>query len=218
MSAIRVLLAEDHTLVRKGLRALLDAEPDIEVVGEAADGRAAVEQVGQLQPDLVLMDLSMPSLNGLEATRQIRRRCPKVQVVVLTMHADEEYIFQILRAGAAGYVVKKAAPSELIAAIQTVYRGETYLSPAVSRTVIQEYIRRAAAMEEADDDNRLTPREREVLQLIAEGRANREIAALLHLSVKTVETHRANLMAKLDRHSVAALTQYAIRKGVIDPA
>ncbi len=216
-AVVRVLLAEDHTLVRKALRSLLEAETDIEVVGEAEDGREAVEQVGQLHPDLVLMDISMPSLNGLEATRQIRQRFPEVKVLVLTMHADEEHIFQILRAGASGYVVKKAAPSELISAIQTVYRGDTFLSPSVSRTVVQEYIRWAEAMEGEDDYSRLTPREREVLQLIAEGHSNREMAGMLHISVKTVEGHRANLMDKLDLHSTAELTQYAIRKGVICP-
>ena len=212
---IRVLLAEDHTIVRKGLRSLLDGEADIEVVGEAADGREAVGKVQLLLPDVVLMDIAMPALNGLEATRQIRHRFPEVKVLILTMHANEEYIFQILRAGASGYVVKQAAPTELISAIHAACRGESFLSPSISRTVIEEYIQQAKATAGEDSLDKLTPREREVLQLIAEGHPNREIAEVLHISVKTVETHRANLMNKLDLHSAAELTQYAIRKGVI---
>jgi two-component system response regulator NreC len=215
MNKIRVLLAEDHTIVRKGLRSLLDGEAGIEVIGEAEDGREAVEKVGQLLPDVVLMDITMPSLNGLEATRQIKKRFPEVKVVILTMHANEEYIFQILRAGASGYLVKQAAPTELLSAIQAAYRGESFLSPSISRKVIEEYIQQAEATAEKDTYDQLTDREREVLQLIAEGHPNREIAELLHISVKTVGTHRANLMDKLDIHSTAELTQYAIRKGVI---
>ena len=215
MNKIRVLLAEDHTIVRKGLRSLLDGEAGIEVIGEAEDGREAVEKVGQLLPDVVLMDITMPSLNGLEATRQIKKRFPEVKVVILTMHANEEYIFQILRAGASGYLVKQAAPTELLSAIQAAYQGESFLSPSISRKVIEEYIQQAEATAEKDSYDQLTDREREVLQLIAEGHPNREIADLLHISVKTVETHRANLMDKLDVHSTAELTQYAIRKGVI---
>ncbi len=216
MNKIRVLLAEDHTIVRKGLRSLLDGEAGIEVIGEAENGREAVEKVQQLLPDVVLMDIAMPGLNGLEATRQIKKRFPEVQVLILTMHANEEYIFQILRAGASGYVVKQAAPTELISAIRAAYRGDSFLSPSISRTVIQEYIRQAEATAEKDSYDQLTTREREVLQLIAEGHSNREIADLLHISIKTVETHRANLMDKLDIHSTAELTQYAMRKGVIE--
>ena len=215
MNKIRVLLAEDHTIVRKGLRSLLDGEAGIEVIGEAEDGREAVEKVQQLLPDVVLMDIAMPGLNGLEATRQIKKRFPEVKVVILTMHANEEYIFQILRAGASGYLVKQAAPTELLSAIQAAYQGESFLSPSISRKVIEEYIQQAEATAENDSYDQLTDREREVLQLIAEGHPNREIAELLHISVKTVETHRANLMDKLDIHSTAELTQYAIRKGVI---
>ena len=215
MNKIRVLLVEDHTIVRKGLRSLLDGEAGIEVIGEAEDGREAVEKVQQLLPDVVLMDIAMPGLNGLEATRQIKKRFPEVQVLILTMHANEEYIFQILRAGASGYVVKQVAPTELISAIRAAYRGESFLSPSISKKVIQEYIRQAEAMGEENSYDRLTDREREVLQLIAEGHSNREIAELLHISAKTVQTHRAHLMDKLDIHSTAELTQYAIRKGVI---
>jgi two-component system response regulator NreC len=215
MSTIRVLLAEDHTIVRKGLRSLLDGEAGIQVVGEAADGREAVSKVGQLLPSIVLMDIAMPGLNGLEATRQIRKQFPKVKVLILTMHADEEYILQILQAGAHGYVVKQAAPEELVSAVQAVCRGELFLSPSISRTVIQEYIRQAEAMAGQDSYDLLTPREHEVLQLITEGYPPRKIAERLCISVKTVETHRAHLMHKLDAHSTADLTRYAIRKGII---
>jgi two-component system response regulator NreC len=216
MSAIRVLLAEDHTIVRKGLRALLDDEVDIEVIGEAQDGRDAVQMVDQLRPDVVLMDISMPGLNGLEATRQIRAQFPDARVLVLTRHANKEYVYQGLRAGASGYVVKQAAPTELVLAIQAVHRGDTFLSPSISGKVVEEYIQRAEAMVSSEDSyDRLTPREREILQLIAEGHTSPEIAEMLHISVKTVGHHRTNLMNKLDIHSAAELTQYAIRKGVI---
>jgi DNA-binding NarL/FixJ family response regulator len=214
VNRISVLLAEDHAIVRKGLRSLLAAEVDIEVIGEAADGREAIEMASKLRPNIVVMDITMPGLNGLEATRQIKHRLPEVQVVVLTMHTAEEYIFQILRAGASGYVVKRAAPSELISAVRAAYRGESFLSPSVSRTVIEEYVRKAGALVEGDSYEELTPREREVLQLIAEGHSTRGIAELLCLSAKTVQSHRANLMRKLGIYTTAELTQYAIRKGV----
>ncbi|TKJ31282.1 MAG: DNA-binding response regulator [Chloroflexi bacterium B3_Chlor] len=215
MNRIRVLLAEDHTIVRKGLRSLLDAEAGIEVVGEARDGRDAVRKVQLLSPDVVVMDIAMPGLNGLEGTRQIRKRFPEVKVLILTMHTDEEYVLQVLAAGASGYVVKQAAPRELVSAIQAVHQGDSFLSPSISRKVVEAYIRQAEAMAEEDSYRRLTEREREVLQLIAEGHSTREISQLLYISVKTVETHRAHLMDKLDIHSIAELTQYAIRKGVI---
>jgi two-component system response regulator NreC len=215
MRFIRVLLAEDHTIVRQGLRSLLDDEADIEIVGEAEDGQQAIELAQRLLPDVVLMDITMPVLNGLEATRQIKKSFPQVKVLVLTVHSTEEYIFQILRAGASGYVVKQAAVSELVQAIRTVYQGDSFLSPSISRQAIEEYGRRAEAMEDKYD--RLTDREREVLQLIAEGRTNREIAQLLHVTVKTVEAHRAHVMDKLNLHSTAELTKYALRKGIINP-
>jgi len=215
MNEIRVLLAEDHTIVRKGLRSLLDAEAGIEVVGEAGDGREAVRKVQQLSPDIVVMDIAMPGLNGLEGTRQIRKRFPEVKVVILTMHTDEEYILQILASGASGYVVKQAAPRELVSAIQSVHRGGSFFSPSISKKIVEGYIRQAEATVEANSYQKLTEREREVLQLIAEGHSTREIGQLLHISGKTVETHRAHLTDKLDIHSVAELTQYAIRKGVI---
>jgi DNA-binding NarL/FixJ family response regulator len=216
VARIRVLLAEDHTIVRKGLRALLDDESEIEVVGEAGDGRDAVQQVVRLRPDVVLMDITMPLLNGVEATRQIKAQAPEVQVLGLTRHENEEYIYQLLRAGAAGYVVKQAAPAELVEAIRAVTQGETYLSPSINPGVVEAYIRQAKEMVKKGTDERLTSREREVLQLVAEGRTNREIAQVLSISVKTVEHHRANLMSKLELYSAAELTQYAIRTGVIE--
>jgi two-component system response regulator NreC len=217
MKKIRVLLAEDHTIVRKGLRSILDAEDSIEVVGEAEDGRAAVEAVEHLRPDVVLMDISMPGLNGLEATRQIKHRAPHIRVLVLTMHTNEKYILQILQAGASGYLVKQAAVEELISAIQAVHRGDAFLSPSISKKVVQRYVLQGQAMAEEDSYELLTPREREVLQLIAEGHTNRDISEILHISIKTVEVHRANLMKKLDLHSAAELTRYAIGKGIISP-
>lgn len=212
---IKVLLVDDHTIVRKGLRALLDAEPDIEVIGEAETGREALQRAHELLPDIVLMDISMPDMNGAEATRQIRHRLSSVKVLVLSMHADEEFVFQLLRAGASGYLIKKAATEELIFAIKTVFQGHSFLSPAISSTVIDAYVRRAGEMTAEDRYEILTEREREILQLVAEGRTSREISELLHITTRTVETHRANLMAKLDIHTVAELTKYAIRRGII---
>ena len=215
MSKIRVLLAEDHAIVREGLRRLLEAEADIEVVGEAADGHEAVEKAQELTPDVVVMDISMPRLNGLEATRRIKKQVPQVKVLILTVHKTDEYIFPILHAGASGYVVKDAAPEDLISAIRAANEGEPFLSPVISKRVVEEFVRRGEAMTEEDDYARLTNREREVLQLIAEGNSNRQIARSFTISVRTVETHRAHIMDKLGIRTTAELTQYAIRKGVI---
>jgi len=215
MSKIKILLAEDHTIVRKGIRSLLDSEHDMEVVGEAENGREAVEKTAQLCPDIVLLDHTMPVLNGLEATRQIRKFYPAVKLLILTMHTNEEYIFQYLQAGAAGYLVKQSAPTDLVAAIHAVYQGQSFLSPVISKTVIDEYLRQTATLHSHDSDDKLTPREREVLQLLAEGCSNRKIAEQLQLSVKTVGVHRLNLMEKLDIHDITELTKYAIRKGMI---
>ena len=215
MSKIRVLLAEDHTIVRKGIRSLLDDEPSIEVVGEAANGREAVAQAEALSPDIVVMDHTMPLLNGLEATRQLRKLLPHIHVLILTMHTNEEYVFRFLQAGAAGYLVKQTAPTDLITAIRTIYAGDSFLSPTISRAVIDEYLRASEASGRAALDSLLTEREREVLQLVAEGLSNQEIAGQLQISAKTVGVHRLNLMQKLDLHNLADLTKYAIRMGII---
>ncbi len=214
MAPIRILLADDHTIVRKGIRSLLDREPSFEVVGEAENGREAVDKTLELNPDVVLLDHTMPLLNGLEALRQIKRLRPETRVIVLTMHTNEEYIFQFLQAGAEGYLVKQTAPTDLVEAIRAVHAGQSFLSPAISRTVIDEYVRRAAPTR-VDSLDKLTDREREVLQLLAEGYTASEIAAMLHISVKTVGVHRMNLMQKLELNNNADLIKFALRKGII---
>lgn len=217
MTRTKVILADDHTIVRKGLRSLLDAERDMNVIGEAGDGREAIELVAQLKPHIVVMDIGMPLLNGLEATRRILKKHPETKVLILTMHTNEEYVFEILRAGASGYIVKKAAPTELVAAIRAIREGESFLSPSISKKVIDEYVQRAGEENRGEDAFEfLTNREREVLQLIAEGHSTRGIAEKLFVSVKTVEAHRSNLLKKLDLHGTADLTRYAIRKGIVD--
>ncbi|MBE7473711.1 MAG: DNA-binding response regulator [Anaerolineae bacterium] len=215
MHPIKILLADDHTIVRKGIRSLLDGEADIEVVDEAENGREVLEKVEKLLPDIVLMDSTMPVLNGLEATRQLTKRFPQVKVLVLTMHTNEEYILQFLQAGASGYLVKQSAPQELVSAIQSVHRGDIFLSPAISRTIVEEYIRQAKISDKEDRYDQLTDREREVLQLIVEGFSNREIAERLNISLKTAGVHRINLMHKLNIHNLTELTKFAIRKGII---
>lgn len=215
MNKIRVLLADDHTILRDGIRALLDDQADIEVIGEAEDGLSTVKMVAKLKPDVVIMDIAMPMLNGLEATRQIQRDYPQVRVLILTMHENEEYIRQVLAAGALGYVLKDAAAHDLLGAIRAVYRGEAVLSPAITRLVIEDYLR-WGDIRPADISNGLTPREREILQLIAEGYTNKEIAEILSLSVKTIQSHRSNLMSKLDLHDRGELIKYAIQKKIID--
>jgi DNA-binding NarL/FixJ family response regulator len=213
LNTVRVLLADDHTLVRAGLRKLLESIPAMEVVGEAGDGLALLELAERLRPDVVLMDIAMPGLNGLEATGRISRTWPEVRVLILSMHQNAEYVRQALRQGAAAYLLKDAAPLELELALAAVLRGETYLSPAVSKGVVSDYVQRLRSDEPAEDA--LTPRQREVLQLIAEGHSTKEIARRLDLSVKTVETHRTQLMRQLDIHEVAGLVRYAIRSGLV---
>jgi DNA-binding NarL/FixJ family response regulator len=213
LNTVRVLLADDHTLVRAGLRKLLESIPAMEVVGEAGDGLALLELAERLKPDVVLMDIAMPGLNGLEATGRISRTWPEVRVLILSMHQNAEYVRQALRQGAAAYLLKDAAPLELELALAAVLRGETYLSPAVSKGVVSDYVQRLRSDEPAEDA--LTPRQREVLQLIAEGHSTKEIARRLDLSVKTVETHRTQLMRQLDIHEVAGLVRYAIRSGLV---
>jgi DNA-binding NarL/FixJ family response regulator len=213
MSNTKILLVEDHIVVRQGIKALLSDEPDIEIVGEADNGREALPLVSKLQPDVVLMDISMPGLNGIEATRQIRQRYADVKVVILSMHANEEYVFQVLRAGASGYVLKQSDSSEVLTAIRAALAGGSFLSPPISRAVIDDYVHRAEARGREDDMDLLTSREREVLQLLAEGASNREIAEQLSISIKTVETHRSNMMNKLAVKSKTDLVKYALRKG-----
>jgi DNA-binding NarL/FixJ family response regulator len=212
---IRVILADDHRMMREGIRALLDRHANIEVVGEAKDGREAVLLTARLKPDVVVMDVSMPLLNGIEATRQIRRDCPETRVLILTVHENEEFVAQSLSAGAGGYIIKRAAADELVTAIDAVYRSEAYLHPAIAKAVIRDYVRWVEAGHEASARDILTGREREVLQLIAEGYTNREIADILHLSIKTVQNHRSKIMSKLDLHDRGELIKYAIQQGII---
>lgn len=216
MSPIRLLIADDHAIVRAGIRLLLETQEDMAVVGEAADGTAAIQLARELHPDVLLMDIAMPGLNGLEATRHVRREAPQTQVLVLTMHENERYFYEALRAGASGYVVKGAPPVDLLAAIRAVAQGQAYLQPSLARTLLDDYVKRTREGEDREQYDRLTDREREVLRLIAEGQTAKEVADLLGISANTVERHRANIMAKLDLHTRAALVKYAIRKGLIE--
>ncbi|MGI8906139.1 MAG: response regulator [Candidatus Sumerlaeaceae bacterium] len=215
MKPIRLVLADDHTLVRSGIRMLLNHIRDVEVVGEAHDGRDAIATVKALKPDVVLMDISMSGMNGLEATGRIVKEFANVRVLILSMHSDEAYVLRALRAGASGYLLKDAASSELEFALQTVAKGKQYLSPSISKGVIDSCLKQLPAGSAAEE--KLTPRQREILQLIAEGHSTKEIAYLLNISGKTVETHRAQLMARLDIRDVAGLVRYAMREGIITP-
>jgi DNA-binding NarL/FixJ family response regulator len=214
MEKIRVLIAEDHTIVRQGLTALLRSDPDIEVVGEASDGLEAIELAKKLIPDLILMDVAMKNLNGIEATRKIKKLFPHTKVLVLTMYDNEECIFQILKAGASGYLIKDSAMTELITAIKAIRLGDSYLSPSISKKVIDEYILHAEMGEKKSLDDLLSGREREILQLIAEGRSIPQIATLLCISRKTVEAHKTHIMEKLSIHDKVGLVKYAIRTGL----
>jgi DNA-binding NarL/FixJ family response regulator len=209
MNRHRVLLADDHALVRAGLRALLDRIPNVEVVGEAEHGAEAVKLAAQLRPDVVMMDVSMPILNGIEATRRMVKLRPRPRVLVLSMHEDTEYVRMAMNAGASGYLLKTAPRRELELALAAVIRGETWISPSIAHSVVDDIGRRAPHHDE------LTPRQREILQLIAEGHTTKQIARRLHIGVKTVETHRAQLMERLDIHNIAGLVRYAIRSGII---
>ncbi len=213
MKTVRVLLADDHKLVRAGIRSLLETLDDVEVVGEAVDGRAALELIGQGFPDIVLMDIAMPGLNGLEAVSQISERFPFVNVIVLSMYTNEEYVLRALRDGAAGYLAKDCGPEELSMAIRSVSQGQKYLCPKVSK-LIAEYVQRSERQNQSPFDS-LSPRQREVLQLIAEGHTTQQIAQILEIHSKTVETHRRNLMNHLDIHDIAGLVRYAVRVGLI---
>jgi len=215
MSAIRILLAEDHAVMRTGLRLVLERQADFQVIGEASDGREAVNLAQKERPDVAVMDIGMPNLNGIEATRQICLSLPDCAVVILSMHSDEGYVLRALKAGAKGYLLKESAETDLIAAVRAVQAGKAFFSPAVSRMLVEDYVRQLQDREIEDSYELLTTREREVLQLIAEGRSNKEIAQRLNLSLYTVESHRGNLMEKLNLHTVPELILYAVRKGVI---
>lgn len=212
----RLAIAEDHTILREGLRALLISEPDFNVVCEAGDGRDAIQCVGEHQPDLILMDLSMPRMNGLEAIKEIKKRSRATMVIALTVHKSEEYILATLQAGADGYVLKDTTHSELVSAIRHVLSGKRYLSPGVSEKVIEGYLEEKRVVKTRTAWDTLTKREREILKLIAEGYKNKEIAEYLCVSLKTVEKHRTNLMKKLDIHNVATLTAFAMEKGLVN--
>jgi two-component system, NarL family, response regulator NreC len=215
MDTVRIFLADDHTLVRQGLRKILEAHPGWVVVGEAADGHEAVRQVLELKPDLVIVDLAMPRLNGIDATLQIVRRLTSVRVLVLSMHADEVYVTRALKAGAHGYLLKESADTDLFRAVAALTQNKSFFSPAVSRVMLDDYVRQLAERGITDRYDTLSEREREVFQLIAEGHVNKAIAELLHLSPSTVETHRARIMEKLDVHSASEIVLYAVRKGII---
>jgi two-component system response regulator NreC len=215
VATVRILLADDHALVREGLRKIIEGHPGLEVIAEAPDGREAVRQALELKPDLVILDLAMPQLSGVDAIQQIVRRQPSTRVLVLSMHADEVYVTRALKAGAHGYLLKDSAGNDLIRAIVAVTQHKSFFSPAVSRVMLNDYVRQLAERGITDRYDTLSEREREVFQLIAEGRANKEIAEILHLSPSTVETHRARIMEKLDVHSAVEIVLYAVRKGVI---
>lgn len=212
----RIVVADDHTLIRRGIVGLLNAQPDMEVVGEASNGREALDSAVRLSPDVVLMDIGMPGTNGLEATREIRKQVPAAQVLILTVHDREDYLFQALRAGASGYILKGADVQDLLTAVRSVKIGQIYLYPTVTKKLLADYLRRAETGEDRASFDGLTEREREVLQLIAGGKTTPEIAQDLHLSPHTVQTHREHIMEKLNLHRKADLIKYAIRSGLVD--
>ncbi len=223
MSAIKLLLVDDHEIVRAGLRMLFQAEKDIEIIGEASSGEAALEMLESIQPDVVLMDVVMEGVNGIEATRRIKERFPQIAILGLTMHEDQQYFFKMLQAGASGYVPKRAAPDDLVSAIHTVYHGEVFLYPSLAKYLVEDFLqRRSGGMMAAPPTGskmercpELTPRECEVLLKIADGKTNREIAETLDISVKTVDRHRENIMRKLELHSRVELVKFAISQGLI---
>lgn len=215
MKKLRILLADDHIVMRTGLRALLERQPNLEIVGESENGREAIELVSSLRPDVVVMDVGMPVLNGIEATKTIVTQHPNVAVVILSMYVDESYIMRALKAGARGYLLKDSAPADLIGAIQAVSQNRSFFSPKVSRILAEDYVRVLKQKGAVDSYDLLTSREREILQLIAEGKANKEVAAALNISPYTVETHRSHILEKLNLHNPAELILYAVRKGLI---
>jgi DNA-binding NarL/FixJ family response regulator len=221
MQTYKVFLADDHTLVRAGIRSLLEGINGFEVVAEADNGRDALKLIEKHNPDLVLLDIAMPELNGLEVASRLHKEHPEISVIILSMHSNEEYVLQALRAGASGYLLKDSAPTELELALRSVSRGETYLSPSISKHVVDDYLRRVSnkSMDISKDSGiqELTPRQREILQLIAEGNSTKEIAQKLIVSVKTIESHRIQLMERLGIHDIAGLVRYAIRMGIVSP-
>jgi DNA-binding NarL/FixJ family response regulator len=212
---MKILLADDHKVLRSGLRRILEEQPDLEVVGEAGDGREAVDLASSLQPDIVVMDIAMPQMNGMEATRQIVLRNPRINVLILSMYSDENYIVQVLRAGARGYLLKDSAEDDLINAVRSVNSGQPFFSPRIAKLLVGDSMQRLRDEAASDTYELLTPREREVLQLIAEGKSNKEVATALFVSPTTIETHRARIMDKLDLHSTAEIVLYAVRKGIV---
>ncbi len=216
MSNIRIVLVDDHDIVRSGLKMLLQAQADIEIVGEAESGEQATEICQQVQPDVVIMDITLPGMSGLEATRQLKQHHPNIAILALTIHEGEQYFFEMLNAGASGYVPKRAAPTDLVAAIRAVSAGEVYLHPTVAKALVNDYLKRVQAGYDSTSYDGLSQREQEVLKLIAEGLMNREIAEKLNISVRTVERHRENIMSKLNLHTRAELVRYAADKGLLD--
>jgi DNA-binding NarL/FixJ family response regulator len=215
MGRLKLLLGDDHTLVRHGLRKILEERQEWEVVAEAEDGRTAVKKALAINPDVAILDIGMPQLNGIDATRQIVNKAPDVKVLILSMHADESYVVRALHAGAKGYLLKDSAAKDLLRAVAAVAEGQSFFSPAVSQMMLDDYVRRVATGTGADRYETLSDREREVFQLVAEGRSNKEVAELLSISAATVETHRARILQKLDVHNAAELVLYAVRRGVI---
>jgi len=212
---IRIIVADDHAVMRRGLRLILEQQVDFQVLGEANDGREAMSMAESLKPDVAVLDITMPNLNGIEAARQISAKHPGVAIVILSMHADEGYVLRALKAGARGYLLKESPEADFIQAVRAVSEGKAFFSPAVSRMLVEDYVRQLQDKDIEDSYELLTPREREILQLIAEGKSNKDVANLLNLSLYTVETHRGNMLEKLNLHSVPELILYAVRKGVI---
>jgi RNA polymerase sigma factor (sigma-70 family) len=213
--SIRVLLADDHGVVRKGLRFLLERQPDMEIVGEAADGREAVRLAEAENPDIVIMDIAMPLLNGIEATAQMVKRNPAIAVIILSVHSDEDYLLSSLNAGAKGYLLKDSAEVDLVRAIEAVRKGTPFFSPEIAKTMLEDYMRFLQQRNLQDSYDLLTEREKEVLQLLAEGKSNKEVASILDVSVYTVDSHRTHLMQKLNLHNTAEIVLYAVRKKII---
>lgn len=215
MSLIRIILADDHPFLRTGLRHVLEEHAIFKVIGEASDGREALRLAQEVRPEVAILDIGMPNLNGIEAARLICESLPNTSVVVLSMHSDEAYVLRALKAGARAYLLKQSAEADLVAAVKAVNEGKTYFSPGVSQMLINDYIRQMRDRNVDDSYDLLTPREREILQLVSEGKSNKDVAHLLNLSVHTVETHRSNIMDKLNLHSIPELILYAVRKGII---